>query len=177
MNGEVTINWTTASETNNYLFTVERSENGSTGFAPVTTVAGAGNSYLTINYSAIDHHPLSGTSYYRLKQTDFNGTNKYSHVVAVNCGGEIVNTDFNIINAYDNGDGSLVVSFTGLDKDVYSAILFDVIGQQITAETGRSISGTNTVKLNVSGLAMGIYMVTLRNDYKSMSRKVVLGNK
>ena len=58
------------SELNNDFFTVERSIN-STDWEIIGTVNGAGNSKSLINYSFIDSSPLSGTSYYRLKQTDF----------------------------------------------------------------------------------------------------------
>jgi|GEM_PF-2344126 hypothetical protein len=71
----VDIKWSTASEVNNHYFTVERTTDG-IHYETVATVGGAGNSDYTISYSAKDENPVEGTSYYRLKQTDFDGKSK-----------------------------------------------------------------------------------------------------
>lgn len=68
-NSKVKLAWATSMETNNRLFTIERSENGS-DYTLVGTVSGAINSSADINYSYVDESPLPGTSYYRLSQTD-----------------------------------------------------------------------------------------------------------
>src|SRR5690348_13807437 len=72
-NGEALVKWTTAAETNNDFFTIERTTDG-INFDKVGTVKGAGNSVFNINYEFTDPTPLSGTSYYRLTQTSFDGT-------------------------------------------------------------------------------------------------------
>ncbi len=76
----VKLSWQTAAEINNDYFTVERSVNG-TDFIPVVNVNGAGNSAMAINYDAEDDSPITGTNYYRLRQTDFDGTSTCSGVV------------------------------------------------------------------------------------------------
>ena len=52
-------------------------------FETVTTLPGAGTSSITHNYSAIDDNPYVGVSYYRLKQTDYDGMSTYSNIVPV----------------------------------------------------------------------------------------------
>jgi hypothetical protein len=69
---KVQLNWITYSEINNDYFTVERSEDG-LNFEPVLKVSGIGNSTELNSYEAIDTKPLPGISYYRLKQTDYDG--------------------------------------------------------------------------------------------------------
>ncbi|HEX5002930.1 MAG TPA: hypothetical protein VFW78_10585 [Bacteroidia bacterium] len=64
--------WKTASEVNNDYFTLERSGNGVT-FTEVARVDGSGNSSTAHEYSYTDMKPLNGTSYYRLRQTDYDG--------------------------------------------------------------------------------------------------------
>lgn len=66
------ITWVTGSEVNNDFFTVERSRNLSF-WEVIAYVDGAGNSSHTIEYAHLDEHPWSGVSYYRLRQTDFDG--------------------------------------------------------------------------------------------------------
>jgi hypothetical protein len=79
---EVVTLWSTASEQNSDHFTVERSADRME-FKPVGTVAAAGNSQHIRDYSFIDRAPLTGTSYYRLRETDLDGTVSLSKVVAV----------------------------------------------------------------------------------------------
>lgn len=71
-NNAIRISWTTASEINNDYFTIERS-NDAINWIEIEKTDGNGNSTQYLNYSITDLFPLSGTSYYRLKQTDFDG--------------------------------------------------------------------------------------------------------
>ncbi len=70
------LKWVVASQHNNAYFTVERTDNGQ-DFKTVGTVKGAGTTPQKITYNYTDDDPLPGLSYYRLKQTDFGGTERY----------------------------------------------------------------------------------------------------
>ncbi len=83
INNTIELQWETASETNNDFFTVEKSKNA-INFETVTIVGGAGNSNELLHYSAKDYEPYQDISYYRLKQTDFDGQYTYSDIVPVN---------------------------------------------------------------------------------------------
>lgn len=72
-NRSVLLTWKTASETNNNYFTVSRSSNGKS-FSPWKVVASKGNSSSYQNYILTDTKPFTGISYYKLTQTDFDGT-------------------------------------------------------------------------------------------------------
>ena len=80
--GTVDITWATASEINNEYFTVERSVDG-IDFETVLEREGAGTSNQVIEYAAVDENPLMGSSYYRLKQTDYDGSFEYSDLQVV----------------------------------------------------------------------------------------------
>jgi hypothetical protein len=81
----VDITWATASEINNELFTIERSVDG-VDFTTILERDGAGTSNHIIEYAAVDRKPVMGTSYYRLRQTDYDGAYEYSktEVVTIN---------------------------------------------------------------------------------------------
>jgi hypothetical protein len=79
---EVLLEWSTATEQNNEHFTIEKSRDGQS-FEEVMTVDGAGNSTSVINYKEVDASPFTGQSYYRLRQTDFNGATTVSEMVSV----------------------------------------------------------------------------------------------
>lgn len=78
----VHLRWMTATELDNDRFVVERSAGGS-DHADILEIPGAGTSLSPIDYHLIDDRPLPGTSYYRLRQIDFDGTSQWSPVVAV----------------------------------------------------------------------------------------------
>lgn len=81
-NSFVDLSWITLSEINNDFFTVERSVDGR-NFETILTQKGAGSSNSENSYLGIDPEPLSGISYYRLLQVDFDGTSSYSPLVMV----------------------------------------------------------------------------------------------
>ncbi len=78
----VNIDWVTTTEINNDYFTIERSKDN-LNFVPLVEVPGELNSSSVLRYQHIDKKPLSGVSYYRLKQTDIDGTTSYSHIEKV----------------------------------------------------------------------------------------------
>jgi len=106
----VEVTWVTATETNNDYFTVERSADGE-NFEPIEFVDGAGNSSRAISYNLTDYEPLETISYYRLKQTDFDGTFTYSKLVAVD---RTVSTDGNMsIYPNPNRGGTFNIELKG----------------------------------------------------------------
>ena len=76
------LSWATATEENNHYFNIERSNDAKT-WASIARIEGAGTSYETLDYSFLDKRPSSGTSYYRLKQTDYDGAFSYSDIESV----------------------------------------------------------------------------------------------
>jgi hypothetical protein len=81
-NGVVNLYWITATEKNNDYFTVEKSERGD-NFIPFKNIPGAGNSTQALTYQTIDSEPFREITYYRLKQTDYDGSFTYSPIRAV----------------------------------------------------------------------------------------------
>jgi hypothetical protein len=75
----VELRWQTVTETNNDFFTVVRSRNGQ-HWEELESIDGAGNSAVRLNYSYIDQFPYAGMSYYRIRQTDFDGTSAHSDI-------------------------------------------------------------------------------------------------
>lgn len=80
------LSWATTTESNNSYFTVEKSKDG-VNFEfvqKVATQALNGNSDKQLNYTGFDPKPYSGLNYYRLKQTDLDGKERYSTIQTVN---------------------------------------------------------------------------------------------
>lgn len=124
----VQLTWETASELNNDFFTVERSETGEV-FSGVGKVKGAGTTNQENTYSLIDYNPMYGTAYYRLKQTDFDGTFTYSKIISITYEGPTVA----VLDVYPNpttGD-QFTIKISGL-KNVESVpvVLYDQVGRE-----------------------------------------------
>lgn len=81
-NNVVNLKWSTASELNNDYFTLEKSRNGR-DFAFLTEIRGSGTKHTRTDYSFEDRDPHLGLSYYRLAQTDFDGTSEVFSAVSI----------------------------------------------------------------------------------------------
>lgn len=76
------LEWRTASESNNDYFAVERGTED-VQFQEIGRVPGRGNQTTPQDYEFTDLNPLQGVQYYRLRQTDFDGSYNYSPIVAL----------------------------------------------------------------------------------------------
>ncbi len=82
---EVQLNWTTLSEVSNYGFEVQRRSQGQREFATLrgSFIAGAGTTNHPQVYSWTDVSAPAGHSFYRLKQTDLDGTVHFSEAIGL----------------------------------------------------------------------------------------------
>ncbi|MFO7869682.1 MAG: autotransporter-associated beta strand repeat-containing protein [Bacteroidales bacterium] len=118
-NNTVTLHWKTESEHNNDYFTILRSDNGR-DFSPIATINGAGNSNYSISYSHTDIEKCTGITYYKLSQTDFDGTTKHSKIITLyNCKNNVTFT------IHDN---KITINFMDLHNR-YHIMLTDISGK------------------------------------------------
>lgn len=164
-NGKVNLDWQTASEFNNDYFMLQRSTNG-LSWEDFKRIKGAGNSDEYISYNAVDELPYNGTSYYRLKQVDFDGKYEYSIVERVNL--VYQNTVFpnptvgNVILTRHLDDSNL-----DLDPiQVYSAEGISVNDKVIT----KIISATQ-LEIDLSSLPAGIYLIKTKTGSLTVEKK------
>jgi len=164
----VDLKWITATELNNDYFTLERSKDA-LNFDEIGRVAGAGNSHAQLNYSFTDDKPFDGVSYYRLKQTDFDGKYKYSNTVAINI------KDVEILNFYPNPTTSQsnVIVNSPEEMNVSFVVTFSD-GKMMSERHEKLNKGMNTVNMDVTSLAEGNYIFSIRNFDKVLSQKQFL---
>lgn len=166
----IQLKWTTASEQDNAYFTIEKSRDASTWTA-IGTVPGAGNSSSMIHYTFTDDGDVGHMGYYRLRQTDINGTTEVSRTIAVGCG---TDNGTAIVNAWDDGSYLNVVVSSTMDG-VYDLTLMDAQGKLMTTRASQVINtGSTTLRVDKHGIATGIYVVQLYNGTNVMSRRVHL---
>lgn len=172
IDNNVVVSWSTASETNNSFFTIEKSTDG-INFISIGTVLGAGTSTSVLNYSFIDFNPYSGIAYYRLKQTDYDGISEtFAILTSENC-----NSDLQVnINAFNDQAGNIAIV---IDTDVnsnYSAILFDALGKKIASKEIITSKGTNTFKFDITFLNTGVYFISIDNEKEKVTKKILVLN-
>lgn len=151
---KVRVEWTTASEQDNAYFTVERGRTP-LDLTAIGTVDGAGTSHALLQYVFYDSDPLPGLSYYRLKQTDLDGTVSYSEVAPVSfiSGGGI--------RVVPDGTGhgwmiSLDMPLTG------EWLVVDMLGRVML--TGKT-EDASMLSITAPTMAQGIGVLILRSAY------------
>jgi hypothetical protein len=166
---DVDLRWETATEINNDFFTVERSPDAS-DFTEIVNVKGAGNSNEILNYKTKDKSPLSGLSYYRLKQTDFDGKTSYSNIVPIN----VAISDFEIVNTYHFAEeGVLEITISCSNDCLMNIELFDVIGKKVFSSTENTSGNKMKVYIPDDNLKQGIYLLKVLNENKVISKKII----
>lgn len=167
-NHKLIVKWSTASETNSDFFTVEKSQDG-INFIPTEVVQAAGNSSTIRHYSFVDAEPFQGTSYYRLKETDFDGTTQVlSSVFVPSCrsGG------LSVTIGHNYGEDDFVVAVSGADNDSFTVSVTDVIGQQLFSKKLSGITGSYVMKERLN-VASGVYVVNVNSGNEFFSKKLI----
>jgi hypothetical protein len=84
---QVKVNWQTTAEYKILSFTIERSRDGQ-NWETLTNIDAKGSPNAITDYAILDKNPWAGTSYYRLRTTDLDGTVSFSKRVSVFITGE-----------------------------------------------------------------------------------------
>jgi len=158
LNNKIDISWSTASETDNDYFTIEKSINAQ-NWNNIGIVKGAGNSNKMLNYSFIDNNYSIETTYYRLKQTDFDGNYKYSDYSVVNCENNI----YSNLNVYPNPTSN----------NIYIDTKTDNIKVRIYNLSGSLIYEANSQKvIDLTNFPEGFYMLTVDDGNDVYRQKI-----
>ncbi|NEN25720.1 T9SS type A sorting domain-containing protein [Cryomorpha ignava] len=163
-NYKVQTAWTTETETNNAFFTVERSADARV-FQGIGEVTGAGTSHTPKDYTFTDEKPLPGVSYYRLKQTDFDGIFTHSAIKAVS----FTETDGFSLELTYRDENELNLVYKSISPYILVEI-FDVLGKRVFTEVAENYGGRSVVPLNLN---RGVYVVRISNGKASDSAKTI----
>ncbi|MFM8433386.1 MAG: T9SS type A sorting domain-containing protein, partial [Bacteroidota bacterium] len=173
INGKVKLDWATSTEINNDFFTVEKSRDG-TEFQAVGEIDGAGNSSHLIRYTTEDATPFPGTSYYRLRQTDFDGKYSYSETRVVNIkSGTIRPVTVQEIGPNPFSDRfHLQISRSLAGTTQYR--IYDLEGKMVYDRKEHSEAGNSFVEFNdLPILATGSYLLHVIADDQTEIKKLI----
>ncbi len=172
LNGNnVVLTWSTATETNNKGFEVQKSLDGK-NFSTINFVGGNGTTTNISNYTYIDKN-VSGIVYYRLKQIDFDGTSKISNIVEVNTQTVV---SYILKQNYPNPfNPSTTISYQIPEKNFVSIKVIDVLGNEVaTVINSEQDAGLHNVTFNASNLASGIYLYQLKVGNYVQTKRMML---
>jgi hypothetical protein len=160
-NNKININWETSSESNNDYFTLEKSKNG-IEFEFLNSQKSTGNSNSIKLYSFIDDKPYKDISYYRLKQTDYDGKTTIAGITSVN-NSNTIKTDISFYpNPFNN---EINFEFTNLMCPNGIVVLTDYTGRKVYEIKINEISLTNNkFTINLSELHAGIYIAKFKSN-------------
>lgn len=176
-NNNVQLSWSTAGETNNSGFDIERSnvkDQTSDSWIKIGNVTGNGNSNSPVSYTFEDKNLTSGKYKYRLKQIDFNGSFEYydlQNEVIIGIPGK-----YNLSQNYPNPFNPV----TKIDYDIAAdskttLLLFDLTGRLVkTLVNEFKTAGYYSVDFNGTNLASGVYFYKLQTDRFSDTKRMVL---
>jgi hypothetical protein len=176
VNNKITLNWSTASEINNYGFEVERIAGSQfkNNWEKIGFVKGNGSSTAVHNYSFSDYPENNSMINYRLKQIDYNGNFDYSETIEIEFNQP---NKFSLEQNYPNPfNPTTIIKFTTPD-DMSSApvlTIFDILGNKIDEFILESKSGSHEIDFDGSRISSGVYIYKLTADSKSLSRKMIL---
>jgi len=164
-NKHIVLSWITASETNNDFFSIEKSTDAITFIAleKVKTKAKKGNSNIPLEYNTIDPSPSIGTNYYRLKQTDLDGSIKQYPIVSVNNLGSM---NAKIIVHPNPNNGQFTADLSGIENEQEIELnLNDTKGKLIYKNTVKINAGSNSFQIiPKEQLEAGIYLFNMKLD-------------
>jgi hypothetical protein len=148
------LTWATATEHMSERFDLLRSSDAS-GFAPIASIAAAGESQSTLNYAFTDVFPPSGTAYYQLRMVDIDGYEELSDVVAISRAS-------GLMGVFPNPADDAVQVIIGGGQIGGTLYLIDTEGRTLMSESIQDDRSMRTLAMH--GLAAGSYAVVLRDS-------------
>lgn len=161
LDNSIVLKWSTASEVNNSFYQIERSRDGKQ-FSKIGIVPGVGNSSVRNDYEFTDQAPLSGTSYYRLKQVDYDQQFEYFGPLAI----RYKNSKESLSVFPNPANGQLNFEFSADGNVSYELFVYDLQGQILHKENFVAVYGMNQRELNTKDFENGVYMIRLVGNSK-----------
>jgi len=158
---KVEVDWNTATEFRNDYFTIQRSVNG-TQFESIQRIKGNGNSSVPIDYQWMDNDPIIGKGYYRLIQTDYDGSSVYSDIVSVQFYPALK------VSISPNPASEYCTVQLPLNMDKGTIRIISNIGK-----VDKKIEFTESlIKIDISGLQSGSYLMMISTESEFISQKL-----
>ena len=170
--GNVLLNWTTATEINNQMFEVER-RRAESQYITIGYVDGYGTTTEPQEYSYIDNTVGTGIYYYRLKQIDFGGQYEYSDEIEVEVNGPLT---FALEQNYPNPfNPSTLIKYSVPENGSVKLSVYNLVGEEVSVLVNQEVdAGFYEATFNAADFPSGIYFYKLQSDSFVETKKMVL---
>ena len=173
--GSVVLNWTTATETNNKGFDVERNGVSLIGnWEKIGFVSGSGTTTEPKSYTFTDNNVTTGNYLYRLKQIDFDGSFKYSNVIEVTVN---ISLKYSLEQNYPNPfNPTTKIEYSVAEDGIVILNVYNTLGQKVAdLVNGEVKAGTYEVNFDASKLSSGVYYYKIEmNGFVSVKKMMLL---
>ncbi len=165
------IQWTTATETNNDYFSLEKSADA-VNFREIARIEGAGNSIVEQNYSFTDFDITSGNTYYRLRQVDYDGQQSVSNIIVVNCKADEISGE-PVLSAYPNPfKNEINIKVENIAED-FTIEIFDNVGRLIMTKDCVPSASEYETRLNFESLPPSVYNVRVSSQSHIINASII----
>lgn len=168
------LKWSTASESNNYGFEIQRRSEYQSDFTKLNFVKGVGTSSHYNEYLYIDDDIAPGSYYYRLKQIDFDGSYQIQGPIKISLEAP---QSIELHQIYPNPfNNSATISYTLSQNSPVNITIFDLSGKEVTTLVQEfQQKGTYKISWNAQKQASGIYFCRLKvGDIYKTTRMILL---
>ena len=174
---DVQLNWSTATETNNYGFEIEKQisskQSAVSKWESIGFVPGYGTTTEKHFYSFSDENLSEGEYRYRLKQIDFDGTSSFSEIIEVEINLPLL---FSLEQNYPNPfNPSTKIKYSIPQSSNVLIKVFDILGNEIKTIVNEAKSaGTFEIIFNAGDYPSGIYFYQLSAGNYIDTKKMLL---
>ncbi len=171
---KITLKWITATETNNFGFEVERSDD-KISFSRIGNIEGKGTTTEKQEYTFVDAEiSKKGIYYYRLKQIDHDGTFEYSNVIEVEF--DAIPVEFSLSQNYPNPfNPSTTIKFGIPEQVKVSVKIYDILGKEVHTLVNQVLEPAYyEYDWSASQFASGVYFYRIEAGKFSQTKKLML---
>ncbi|MFD1871472.1 FG-GAP-like repeat-containing protein [Hymenobacter bucti] len=165
------LRWTTASEANSDYFEVERSFSGQ-AFVKIGQLAAAGTTSAAHSYQFADDATAAGTSYYRLRQVDLDGTSTYSPIVTLAASSAAVARPAKPVAYPTVFTSELNVALPGAEAQAATVALLTADGRPVYSRTVQLGTAPQALA-ELPTLAPGVYLLRIATAAGATTQRVV----
>ncbi len=171
---DVTVKWTTSTETNNMGFSIERKSGDENNWEEVAFVKGKGTTTDLVQYNYKDKSLSVGLYAYRLKQIDYDGAFSYSAEVET----EVLPPDqFTLYQNYPNPfNPATTIKFSLPLQSQVKLSIYNSLGELVSdLIDGKLDAGYHEIVFNASGIASGVYYYRISaNDFIATKKMLLI---
>ena len=118
------------------------------------------------DYREFDFNPLKQTSFYRLKQTDFNGDYSYSNTQQV----DVLTTDFSGVQLFPNPTSN-AMTIAGSEEELEELELYDLYGKNVSNMIFLNRRSSENILIDLSKLELGMYFLRTKSQTNKLFKK------